>query len=228
MNLALIPARAGSKSIKNKNLAMLCEKPLIYYTIESAKKAQCIDKIVVSSDGDLILEYALSQGVEIICRPKEIARDSTTSDEVILHTINHYTKNYSDFDTIILLQPTSPLRDSNDIDNAYRIFKEKNANALISVTQTDNKILKAFIANTDGSLQGIHNDIYPFMPRQSLPQTYQSNGAIYIVKRDLFLENPSFLPQNTHYYLMSEEHSIDIDTLADLEYANKIMQNKTL
>lgn len=224
MNLALIPARAGSKSIKNKNLAMLCEKPLLHYTIESAKKAQCIDKIVVSSDGDLILQYALSQGVETLNRPEEIARDSTTSDEVILHTIKHY----KDFDNIILLQPTSPLRDSNDIDNAYRIFKEKNANALISVTQTDNKILKAFIANTDGSLHGIHNNTYPFMPRQSLPQTYQSNGAIYIVKRDLFIKNPSFLPQNTHYYLMSEEHSIDIDTLADLEYANKIMQNKTL
>ncbi|MDY5821619.1 MAG: acylneuraminate cytidylyltransferase family protein [Helicobacter sp.] len=224
MNLALIPARAGSKSIKNKNLAMLCEKPLLYYTIESAKKAQCIDKIVVSSDGDLILQYALSQGVETLNRPEEIARDSTTSDEVILHAIKHY----KDLDNIILLQPTSPLRDSNDIDKAYRIFKEKNANALISVTQIDNKILKAFIAKEDGSLQGIHNNTYPFMPRQSLPQTYQSNGAIYIVKRDLFIENPSFLPQNTHYYLMSEEHSIDIDTLADLEYANKIMQNKTL
>lgn len=224
MNLALIPARAGSKSIKNKNLAMLCEKPLLYYTIESAKKAQCIDKIVVSSDGDLILQYALSQGVETLNRPEEIARDSTTSDEVILHAIKHY----KDFDNIILLQPTSPLRDSSDIDKAYRIFKEKNANALISVTQIDNKILKAFIAKEDGSLQGIHNNTYPFMPRQSLPQTYQSNGAIYIVKRDLFIENPSFLPQNTHYYLMSEEHSIDIDTLADLEYANKIMQNKTL
>ena len=224
MNLALIPARAGSKSIKNKNLAMLCEKPLLYYTIESAKKAQCIDKIVVSSDGDLILQYALSQGVEALNRPEEIARDSTTSDEVILHAIKHY----KDFDNIILLQPTSPLRDSNDIDKAYRIFKEKNANALISVTQIDNKILKSFIAKEDGSLQGIHNNTYPFIPRQNLPQTYQSNGAIYIVKRDLFIENPSFLPQNTHYYLMSEEHSIDIDTLADLEYANKIMQNKTL
>ncbi|GAB0172603.1 N-acylneuraminate cytidylyltransferase [Helicobacter trogontum] len=222
MNLALIPARAGSKSIINKNLAMLGDKPLLYYTIESAKKAQCIDKIVVSSDGDSILEYALSQNVEILNRPKEIAQDSTTSNEVVLHAIKHYKA----FDTIILLQPTSPLRDFNDIDAAYKTFKERNANALISVTQTDNKILKAFIANKDDSLQGIHNNDYPFMPRQSLPQTYQSNGAIYIVKSNLFAQNPSFLPSNTHYYLMSEEHSIDIDTWADLEYANTTLRHK--
>lgn len=222
MTLALLPARAGSKSIKNKNLANLNGFPLIHYTIESAKKASCIDEIVVSSDGDSILAYALEQGVRALKRPKELATDSTQSHEVILHALSHY----KEFENIILLQPTSPLRDFKDIDNAFRIFVEKKANALISVSAIDNKILKAFITDENGYLRGICNDIYPFMPRQSLPETYQSNGAIYIIKRDLFLQNPNFLPPKTHYYVMNDENSIDIDTHKDLEQANSILQQR--
>lgn len=222
MTLALIPARAGSKSIKNKNLANLNGIPLIHYTIEAAKMASCIDEIVVSSDGDSILEYALKQNVKPLKRPEELATDTTQSHEVILHAITHY----KEFQYIILLQPTSPLRNSYDIDNAFRIFLETRANALISVSKIDNKILKAFMICENGYLKGICNNTYPFMPRQSLPQTYQSNGAIYIIKRDLFLQNPTFLPEKTKYYIMSDENSIDIDTQKDLDIANNILQQR--
>lgn len=222
MTLALIPARAGSKSIKNKNLANLNGMPLIHYTIEAAKMASCIDEIVVSSDGDSILEYALKQNVKPLKRPEELATDTTQSHEVILHAITHY----KEFQYIILLQPTSPLRNSYDIDNAFRIFLETRANALISVSKIDNKILKAFMICENGYLKGICNNTYPFMPRQSLPQTYQSNGAIYIIKRDLFLQNPTFLPEKTKYYIMSDENSIDIDTQKDLDIANNILQQR--
>lgn len=222
MTLALIPARAGSKSIKNKNLANLNGIPLIHYTIEAAKMASCIDEIVVSSDGDSILEYALKQNVKPLKRPEELATDTTQSHEVILHAITHY----KEFQYIILLQPTSPLRNSYDIDNAFRIFLETKANALISVSKIDNKILKAFMICENGYLKGICNNTYPFMPRQSLPQTYQSNGAIYIIKRDLFLQNPNFLPEKTKYYIMSDENSIDIDTQKDLDIANNILQQR--
>lgn len=220
MTLALIPARAGSKGIKNKNLAPLAGYPLIHYTIEAAKHATCIDKIIVSSDGDSILDYATSQNIEILRRPQELATDSAQSHEVLLHAMSHY----PDYKHIILLQPTSPLRTSKDIENAYSIFCEKKANALLSVSAVDSKILKSFIATENGELQGIANNDYPFMPRQHLPQTYQSNGAIYIVKRELFLQNPTFLPQRTHYYLMDAESSLDIDTAADLERAGEILQ----
>lgn len=222
MTLALIPARAGSKSIKNKNLANLNGIPLIHYTIEAAKMASCIDEIVVSSDGDSILEYALKQNVKPLKRPEELATDTTQSHEVILHAITHY----KEFQYIILLQPTSPLRNSYDIDNAFRIFLETRANALISVSKIDNKILKAFMICENGYLKGICNNTYPFMPRQSLPQTYQSNGAIYIIKRDLFLQNPTFLPEKTKYYIMSDENSVDIDTQKDLDIANNILQQR--
>lgn len=220
MTLAIIPARAGSKSIKNKNLIPLKDKPLLYYTINAAKNSNYIDKIVLNSDGDEILEYGKSQNIDILKRPKELALDDTTSDKVILHTLNFY----KDYENIILLQPTSPLRTNMHINEAFLKFKNEKANALISVIEYDNKILKAFIEE-NGNLKGICNDIYPFMPRQQLPKTYMSNGAIYIIKTDFFLKNPTFLQDKTSYYIMDEKSSIDIDSLGDLEKACKLIVN---
>lgn len=215
--LALIPARAGSKGIKNKNLALLGGKPLLYYTISEAKKVRCIDTIVVSSDGDSILDYARLQGVEIIKRPSELAGDFSQTSEVVAHALGHF----KDFSEIIILQPTSPFRTCSDIENAYKIFASKNANALISVEHADNKILKAFVVNENGELHGICNDRFPFMPRQKLPKVYQSNGAIYIITKSAFLEYGTFLPPRTHFYEMCE--SIDIDLPSDLARANAIL-----
>lgn len=219
MNLAIIPARAGSKGIKNKNLVSLSGKPLLYYTIEAAKGAACIDKTILSSDGNEILEYGKSQGIEVFKRPVELAQDDTTSDKVILNVLEHY----QDYENIILLQPTSPLRTSRQIDEALNKFQNEKANALISVVKYDNKILKAFIVDENEKLRGICNDYFPFTPRQKLPSTYMSNGAIYIVKSELFKKNPNFLPQNTAYFLMDEISSLDIDCTDDLIKAENYM-----
>lgn len=219
MNLAIIPARAGSKGIKNKNLVSLSGKPLLYYTIEAAKGAACIDKIILSSDGNEILEYGKSQGIEVFKRPVGLAQDDTTSDKVILNVLEHY----QDYENIILLQPTSPLRTSRQIDEALNKFQNEKANALISVVKYDNKILKAFIVDENEKLRGICNDYFPFTPRQKLPSTYMSNGAIYIVKSELFKKNPNFLPQNTAYFLMDEISSLDIDCTDDLIKAENYM-----
>ncbi|ENT7330994.1 acylneuraminate cytidylyltransferase family protein [Campylobacter coli] len=220
MTLAIIPARAGSKGIKNKNLVLLNDKPLLYYTINAAKNSKYIDKIVLSSDGDNILEYGKTQGIDTLKRPKELALDDTTSDKVVLHALEFY----KDYENVILLQPTSPLRTSEHIDKAFEIFKNTNANSLISVCEYDNKILKAFMCDEKGNLKGICNNHYPFMPRQKLPKTYISNGAIYILKTKDFLQNPSFLQENTKYFLMDEISSFDIDNLEDLEKAKRILK----
>lgn len=220
MNLAIIPARAGSKGIKNKNLALLNNKPLLYYTIHAAKNSHFIDKIVLNSDGNEILEYGKTQDIDTLKRPSELAQDDTTSDKVILHTLEFY-KHY---ENIVFLQPTSPFRTHKHIDEAFLKFQEEQSNALISVTEYDNKILKAFMVDKKGHLQGICNDKYPFMPRQKLPKTYISNGAIYIIKTDLFLKNPTFLQEKTNYYIMDEKSSLDIDNAKDLEKANNILQ----
>lgn len=221
MNLAIIPARSGSKGIKNKNLAPLNNKPLLYYTVYAAKNSHFIDKIVLNSDGDEILEYGKTQDIDTLKRPIELAQDDTTSDKVILHTL----KFYKYYENIIFLQPTSPFRTYKHIDEAFLKFQEEQSNALISVTEYDNKILKAFIMSKKGYLQGICNNSYPFMPRQKLPKTYMSNGAIYIIKTDLFLKNPTFFQEKTTYYIMDEKSSLDIDSTKDLKKANTILQS---
>ncbi|AJC91248.1 CMP-N-acetylneuraminic acid synthetase [Campylobacter subantarcticus] len=218
MTLAIIPARAGSKGIKNKNLALLHDKPLLYYTINAAKKSKHIDKIVLSSDSDDILAYGQTQNIDVLKRPKELAQGDTTSDKVVLHTLSFY----KDYENIVLLQPTSPLRTNVHIEEAFLKFENENSNALISVVECDNKILKAFI-DDNGNLKGICDNKYPFMPRQKLPKTYMSNGAIYIIKTDLFLKNPTFLQDKTNYYIMDEKSSIDIDNLDDLEKASGLL-----
>ncbi|WP_298496528.1 MULTISPECIES: acylneuraminate cytidylyltransferase family protein [Helicobacter] len=220
MTLAIIPARAGSKGIKNKNLTLLDGKPLLYYTIQAAKKAKCIDEIVLSSDGEEILEYGKSQGIQTLKRPSSLSQDDTTSDKVILHTLEFYPQ----YQNIILLQPTSPFRTTRHIEESFERFKKRNANALISVIAIDNKILKAFILDNQDNLKGICNDFFPFMPRQSLPTCFMSNGAIYIVKSETFRINPTFLPLNTDYYLMDKQSSLDIDCIDDLINAEQIIK----
>lgn len=221
MSLAIIPARSGSKGIENKNLVLLNNQPLIYYTIKAALEAKCINKIVVSSNSDEILNYAKSQNVDILKRPISLAQDDSTSDKVLLHALEFY-KSYED---VIFLQPTSPLRTSIHIDKAFSIYKNSKANALISVKKCDNKILKAFICNKYGDLTGVCNDEYPFMPRQKLPKTYMSNGAIYILKVKKFLSKASFLQDKTKHFLMDEISSCDIDNLKDLKKAEKYLIN---
>jgi len=218
MNLALIPARAGSKGIKGKNLANLGGHPLIYYTIEAAKNSKFIDEIVVSSDGDEILEFAVKNDVRAIKRPVEISDDVATSDMVVKHTLENIK-----CENVLLLQPTSPFRNSTHIDEAFGIFINSHNEALISVKECENKILKAFIVEND-CLKGICNNTYPFMPRQKLPKTFISNGAIYILKSKLFLTNLSFMQNKTGYYVMDEIPSIDIDCVEDLQNAELILQ----
>lgn len=221
MTLALIPARGGSKSIKKKNLIALAGKPLLHYTIKAALEAHCIDEVLVSSDDEYILTYAKNQGVKTLKRPAELALDDTLSQDVLLHALKQHTCDHA-----ILLQPTSPLRTSEHIDEAFELFVRDESDALISVCACDNKILKAFTCDKNGFLRGICNDAYPFMPRQKLPPTFISNGAIYMLKTKAFLKNAQFLQKRTKYYLMDENSSLDIDDMTDLHRAQILLQSK--
>ncbi|MDE5591838.1 MAG: acylneuraminate cytidylyltransferase family protein [Helicobacter sp.] len=222
MLLALIPARGGSKSIKKKNLALLGDKPLLYYTIKAAKESECIQEIVVSSEDEEILEYAKSQGVSILKRPKELAQDTSRSNEVVEHCLKHY-PNYEEF---ILLQATSPFRRAEHVEQAYEKFKKEDSQALISVCTYEKTILKAFVLNERGCLKGICNDSFPFMPRQELPEVFMANGAIYLGKVKNFLKNPTFLAEQTSYFLMDTLSSLDIDEPSDLQKANEILKEQ--
>ena len=222
--LAIIPARGKSSGLQRKNIIDLAGKPLIEWTIEASLNSKFINKTIVSSDNLEILEISKNCGAEIIERPANLANDFATSESVVRHVIENYESEGKFYDTVVLLQPTSPLRDSMDIDRAFKIMSNSDINSVISVCDFDNKILKAFVLNSDGFLEGVSNNKYPFMRRQDLPSVFMPNGAIYIFRKKLFMESNSFFTDRTSYFLMSLKKSIDIDNMDDLNNASLQLQ----
>lgn len=220
--LSIIPARGGSKGIPKKNIIDLNGKPLIAYTIEASLKSKYITKTIVSSDSEEILDISQRYGAEVLKRPYKLSLDTTASEPVISHVLENI-ENINEYDYLILLQPTSPLRDEKDIDFAFEKLLNEKANGLISCKEIDNKCLKAFIKNDIGFLKGICNNEYPFMRRQDLPKVLMPNGAIYIIKVKEFLINEKLFGEKIISYEMSEEKSLDIDTLEDLEKMEKFL-----
>ena len=215
--ISIIPARGGSKGLPKKNILELAGKPLIAWTIESSLKSKYISKTIVSSDCDEILNISSKYGSEILKRPDELARDTTPTEPVVEHILQNI-KDLGNYSYLVLLQPTSPKKEEKDIDEAIsKLIQEKDATALISVKEIDNKILKAFKINNNGYLEGISNNKYPFMRRQDLPKVFMPNGAIYIISINEFLKTKRLFSDNAISYLMNEEKSLDIDTIDDFE-----------
>jgi len=223
--LAIIPARGGSKGLPKKNIIDLDGKPLIAWTIESSLNSKYITETIVSSDDSEILQISSQFNSNTLIRPDNLALDTTASEPVVRHVIEELRKSNQIFEYIVLLQPTSPLRDSKNIDEAFDKLFQNKATGLISVCEIDNKILKAFKPSKDGFIEGISNNKFPFMRRQDLPKTYLSNGAIYIIKVDEFMKNNTFYTNKTVSYIMSNRNSTDIDTKKDLENCIKILKN---
>lgn len=186
-----------------------------------------ITKTIVSSEDDEILSLARQYGADGLKRPEALASDTASSESVVKHVVEALKEEGETYDYVVLLQPTSPLRTAEDIEAACAKLLESEATALISVTAVDNKILKAFKAEEDGYIAGIANNHYPFMRRQDLPKTYMSNGAIYIIRVDEFMENNSFFTDQTIAYEMDEGKSIDVDTKEDLIQIEKILTIRT-
>lgn len=222
--LAIIPARGGSKGLPKKNILDLMGKPLIAWSIESSLASKYITKTVVSSDSDEILAISKKRGAYTLKRPKELASDTASSESAVINAIIKLKDEGEEFDYLILLQPTSPLRNSEDIDKAIKLLFSSDATALISVCETDNKILKAFKQNEDGYIEGISNNSYPFARRQDLPTIYMSNGAIYIIKIDEFLKSQTLFTEKTISYKMNKIESLDIDTIDDLKEAQNYIE----
>ena len=222
--VGIILARGGSKGLPKKNIRRINDKHLIGYTIEAALKSQYINPTVVSSDDDRILKVATRYGAQTIRRPLEFAKDLSSSESAVSHAITKLQKQGNKFDFLALLQPTSPLRSSQDIDTAVELLLAKKADALISVYESDFNHHKAFVVNQKGFLDGLVSRDKIFKPRQEKPILYVPNGAIYIIKVSKFLQNQFFLVDKTIHYLMSREKSLDIDTIDDLKTFRKILK----
>ena len=222
--LAIIPARGGSKGLPGKNIYPVNGKPLIAYTIDAALKATHITKTIVSSDNDEIIKVSAQLGAIALKRPRELAQDTSSSEEVIRYVIQTSSAQGEKFDILVLLQPTSPLRSAEDIDNAIEHMLNNNASAVISVTNIGIKPFKSYYLNKNGFLQGIHNNKSPNIRRQELPDAYLANGAIYGIYVEEFLKTNSLIPNATIPFVMDEEKSIDIDSLADIKLLKSILR----
>ncbi len=221
--LAIIPARGGNKRLPGKNIKELCGKPLIAWTIEAALKSNYIDSIVVTSDDEAILKISKQYSVKTIKRPDELASDTATTFDAIKHTIDSVEK----CDYVVLLQPTSPLRNEKHIDEAIELLDKKNADAVISVCEMEHSPLWSNRLDDSLSMSGFLRDEVLNKRSQDLDKYYRLNGAIYICEIDKLLEEKTFfLKDNIFAYIMDRKSSVDIDDEIDFKLAEILISSE--
>lgn len=229
--LGLIPARGGSKRLPRKNVLPLAGKPLIAYTVEAALQSQFIDSVAVSTDDPEIAAVARRYGAQLpFTRPAELASDEANNFDVIQHAINYYAlKENTNFDYIVYLQPTSPLRTHADIDAAFNLLRQKGADAVISVCEPPHSPLWCNTLPADLSMKGFLRDDVKYKRSQELERYYQLNGAIYIISTmRLLREKTFFIESNVFAYVMPLETSIDIDTFIDFNLCEILLRQREL
>lgn len=222
--LAIIPARGGSKRLPRKNVLDLGGKPLISWSIEAGLKSKYIDKVVVSSDDDDILNISTKFCANIIKRPDKLANDTATTFDAIKHTIENIEK----YNYIVLLQATSPLRDEKHIDKAIELLGSKNADAIVSVSEMSHSPLWVNTLDESLSMEGFLRDEVLNKRSQDLDKYYRLNGAIYICKTEKLLEEKSFfLKKNIFAYKMDRKSSVDIDEEIDFQVAEFLIKERS-
>ncbi|TKH33154.1 acylneuraminate cytidylyltransferase family protein [Paenibacillus polymyxa] len=218
--LAVIPARGGSKGLPGKNIRLLHDKPLIQYSIEAALNSGCVNEVVVTTDNEDIARVSSQAGAAVpFIRPAELATDVAKSIDVLKHAVEFYEQTQNQFfDVIMLLQPTSPLRNALDIKEAYTLFLNNQADSLQSVTLSG--VQPYLLRKMDnGKLTSYLKDEKEHLRRQDLKELYALNGAIYIVKRDLLMNSDTLIGPRNCGYIMPRERSVDIDDEFDLKMA---------
>nr|WP_154894892.1 acylneuraminate cytidylyltransferase family protein [Paenibacillus xylanexedens] len=222
--LAIIPARSGSKGILHKNIVDVNGMPLIAYTIRAAQESEFIDRIYVSTDSPEIAEVCRKYGVEVEnLRPQHLATDEAKTIDVLRYTVESLKSKNENYDYIILLQPTQPLRASLHIDEAIKLlFIHQNA-SIISVSEVEEHPLFMREINEHGQLESLLKKSST-VRRQELPVYYKVNGAIYINRASDILNAEISLNDNKIPYVMDKEFDLDVDTLEDLERLRMLLK----
>lgn len=227
-NIAVITARSGSKGVKDKNIRQLEGKPLLAYTVEAALRSGCFDCVHVSTDSEEYAKIAKAYGADVpFLREASLATDTAGTWDVLRACVEQYDRLGQKFDTVTLLQPTSPLRDVLDIQKAFQIFEEKHAQSVVSVCEAEHSPMLCNTLGTDGSMDGFV-DLNKVGRRQDMETYYRLNGAIYIQTTTLLMEQGNLYGSGAYAYVMSQEHSIDIDTELDFLIAETILRSRPI
>jgi CMP-N,N'-diacetyllegionaminic acid synthase len=223
--IAIVPARGGSKGLPGKNVKELLGKPLIAYTIEAALNSKHISEVIISTDNKVIYDVALRYGAKAsFIRPKELATDDSLAIDNYIYTIERLNKEFGySIRNFVVLQPTSPLRESSDIDRAVELFEEKNADSVISYTGEHHPINWHKYINDNGQFENIFPD--SIQNRQATRQSYFPNGAIFIFKYSL-IQTKAYYSEKSYAYIMDRNKSVDVDNIDDFELAEYLMGKK--
>jgi CMP-N,N'-diacetyllegionaminic acid synthase len=223
--LGFIPARGGSKGVPRKNIRLLSGKPLLAWTIEAAKLSGVFDRLIVSTDDNEIAEIARKYGADVpFLRPKELSLDTSRGIDAVFHANTILKDEGYCFDQLMLLQPTSPLRNHNDIISSLELLNQSGtALSVVSVCECEHSPLWANTIGDDLSMKDFLPTVIKGKSRQQLPQYYRLNGAIYVAEWEYLCTNKGFLGDRTLAYIMPQERSVDIDTVLDMEFAEFLL-----
>ena len=231
--LGIIPARAGSKGIPNKNINSFCKKPLIDWTFKAAKDATCLTDVILTSDSEKAIELAKGFEIEVpFVRPKELCGDETEMRSVIRHALQHLSDLGRRYTHIVLLQPTSPFRTGQDIDDAWMTFSNGEARTLISVTEAGKYALNFMYKGTHQSksksiiLTSIDGSSLKPVRRQDLGQTWWRNGAIYILEAENITKHNQVIVEPVLGYEMPWHRSLNIDEPQDVIFGEYLWETQ--
>ena len=226
--LVVITARGGSKGIPHKNIKPLAGKPLICYSIDVARQFTKDENICVTTDDDVIIRVVEDYGLKVpFKRPVELATDTCGSNEVIQHAYSFYQQKGHRYDTVLLLQPTSPFRRMEDVQGCMDLYndcldmvvtvKPASANPYYDIYESDGKG-NLIISKGTGKIKR----------RQEAPKCYQYNGAVYVINGKSLMEKGMSNFTKVGFYEMDEIHSVDLDTILDWKYAEMILNEKLI
>lgn len=225
--LGLIPARGGSKGIPRKNIAPVCGRPLLAWTVDAARASGVLDRVVLSTEDAEIADVGRRSGAEVpFLRPADLSRDHTPGLDPVIHALEILASSGYRPGWIMLLQPTSPLRTAEDIRGAAALRTNPGANSVISVCEASHPPAWLRKIGPDG-------DLMPYFPgeavpatRQELPKAFALNGAIYLVRSSALQKARTFTPERTYAFVMAKENSEDVDTPEDLRLADLLLTQR--
>ena len=223
-NLAIIPARSGSKGLKDKNIKELNGIPLLAYSVQAALNSKMFSHVMVSTDSPLYAKISIKSGAEVpFLRNISSSSDTASSWDVVREVLEKYQDLGMTFDTVTLLQPTSPLRTADDICSAFDLYYGKNATSTVSVCEMEHSPLWSNTLPESLCMDGFLNNASN-RQRQQLSMYYRINGAIYIVETEHFLSGKNIYDSGSYAYIMPAERSIDIDTELDFMIAETVLK----
>jgi|TARA_B110000027_G_scaffold18578_1_gene19308 CMP-N,N'-diacetyllegionaminic acid synthase len=226
--IGIVPARIGSKGLKFKNLKKLNSKPLIFWPIKTLKKSKYIDKIILNTDSKKIRDLGIKMGAEVpFLRPKYLASDKSKISDTIIHTIRYFEKKKIFYDYLLLLEPTSPLTTTEDIDNAIEVLEKskKNADALVSIAENVTAHPKFCVKLDSNQMIKTYDTKFYNINRQELDKTYFYSGNFYLSKVNTFIKKKTFYHNKTKAIISSKVKSFEIDDKLDFFIVEKIMKH---